>query len=159
MSETEGGVELVGHADAAVLVKSNYLGSKRRLAKYIVGRFPGGAGTLYDPMCGVSAVLIEAAKRGWRVRGNDLSVVPYWYSKGVLEGTALSDDDVNRLVEAAPQDGWLTTEWEGVYPRPKEVRRYLDGLAKAGFVDADVTFTHEAAPGMHAAIIRATKPQ
>jgi ubiquinone/menaquinone biosynthesis C-methylase UbiE len=35
---------------------------------------------------------------------------------------------------------------------------YLDGLAAAGFVDADVTFTHEAAPGMHAAIVRATKP-
>ncbi len=35
---------------------------------------------------------------------------------------------------------------------------YLDGLAAAGFVDADVTFTHEAAPGLHAAIIRATKP-
>jgi len=35
---------------------------------------------------------------------------------------------------------------------------YLDGLAAAGFIDADVRFTHEAAPGMHAAIIRATKP-
>jgi arsenite methyltransferase len=35
---------------------------------------------------------------------------------------------------------------------------YLDGLAGAGFADADVTFTHEAAPGMHGAIIRATKP-
>src|SRR6478752_3034355 len=35
---------------------------------------------------------------------------------------------------------------------------YLDGLAKVGFVDADVTFTHAAAPGMHAAIIRASKP-
>jgi hypothetical protein len=35
---------------------------------------------------------------------------------------------------------------------------YLDGLAAVGFVDAEVTFTHEAAPGMHAAIIRATKP-
>jgi len=35
---------------------------------------------------------------------------------------------------------------------------YLDGLAAAGFADAEVTFTHEAAPGMHGAIIRATKP-
>ncbi|WP_449280369.1 arsenite methyltransferase [Leucobacter sp.] len=35
---------------------------------------------------------------------------------------------------------------------------YLDGLAKAGFADASVEFTHEAADGMHAAIIRATKP-
>ncbi len=35
---------------------------------------------------------------------------------------------------------------------------YLGGLAAVGFVDAHVTFTHEVAPGMHGAIIRATKP-
>jgi SAM-dependent methyltransferase len=35
---------------------------------------------------------------------------------------------------------------------------YLDGLAAVGFVDAEVQNTHEAAPGMHAAIIRAVKP-
>ena len=35
---------------------------------------------------------------------------------------------------------------------------YLDGLAAVGFTDASVTFTHEAAPGMHSAIIRAVKP-
>ncbi|MGH9056240.1 MAG: arsenite methyltransferase [Acidimicrobiales bacterium] len=35
---------------------------------------------------------------------------------------------------------------------------YLGGLATAGFVGAEVTFTHEAAPGMHAAIVRAVKP-
>jgi SAM-dependent methyltransferase len=35
---------------------------------------------------------------------------------------------------------------------------YLDGLAAVGFADASVTFTNEAAPGMHSAIIRAVKP-
>ena len=35
---------------------------------------------------------------------------------------------------------------------------YLDGLAAAGFADASVEFTHEAAPGMHGAIVRASKP-
>jgi arsenite methyltransferase len=35
---------------------------------------------------------------------------------------------------------------------------YLDGLSSAGFADASVTFTTEAAPGMHSAIIRAVKP-
>jgi SAM-dependent methyltransferase len=35
---------------------------------------------------------------------------------------------------------------------------YLDGLVMAGFVDASVTFTNEAAPGMHSAIVRAVKP-
>ena len=36
--------------------------------------------------------------------------------------------------------------------------QYLDGLAAAGFAEASVTFTTEAAPGMHSAIIRAAKP-
>jgi arsenite methyltransferase len=35
---------------------------------------------------------------------------------------------------------------------------YLDGLTAAGFAEASVHFTHEAAPGMHSAIIRAVKP-
>ena len=38
-------------------------------------------------------------------------------------------------------------------------REYLDGLAAVGFLGAEVEFTHEAVPGMHGAIIRATKPQ
>ena len=35
---------------------------------------------------------------------------------------------------------------------------YLGGLAAAGFADASVMFTTEAAPGLHSAIIRAVKP-
>lgn len=35
---------------------------------------------------------------------------------------------------------------------------YLGGLAAAGFAGASVTFTSEAAPGIHSAIIRAVKP-
>jgi SAM-dependent methyltransferase len=36
---------------------------------------------------------------------------------------------------------------------------YLDGLAAAGFADPSVTFTTQAAPGLHSAIIRALKPR
>jgi SAM-dependent methyltransferase len=35
---------------------------------------------------------------------------------------------------------------------------YLDGLAAAGFTDAQVRFDHEAADGLHAATVRAVKP-
>lgn len=35
---------------------------------------------------------------------------------------------------------------------------YLDGLTAVGFTDASVEFTHEAADGMHSAIVRAVKP-
>jgi arsenite methyltransferase len=35
---------------------------------------------------------------------------------------------------------------------------YLEGLAAAGFIEAEVRFTHQAAAGMHSAIVRAVKP-
>jgi arsenite methyltransferase len=35
---------------------------------------------------------------------------------------------------------------------------YLDGLAAAGFTEASVSYTHEVAPGLHGAIVRASKP-
>jgi arsenite methyltransferase len=35
---------------------------------------------------------------------------------------------------------------------------YLDGLTAAGFTGASVEFTHEVAPGLHGAIVRAVKP-
>lgn len=35
---------------------------------------------------------------------------------------------------------------------------YLEGLAAAGFVDADVQLTHQVADGMHGALVRARKP-
>ena len=35
---------------------------------------------------------------------------------------------------------------------------YLTGLAAAGFTAAEVVFTHQVAPGLHGAIIRARKP-
>ncbi|MBD0339143.1 MAG: methyltransferase domain-containing protein, partial [Thermoleophilia bacterium] len=35
---------------------------------------------------------------------------------------------------------------------------YETGLAAAGFEDVSVTFTHEAADGLHGAIVRASKP-
>jgi len=37
-------------------------------------------------------------------------------------------------------------------------REYLESLAAAGFVDAEVELTHQVADGMHGAIVRARKP-
>jgi SAM-dependent methyltransferase len=36
---------------------------------------------------------------------------------------------------------------------------YVEGLKTAGFTDVDVRFTHEVAPGMHGAVVRAVKPR
>lgn len=37
-------------------------------------------------------------------------------------------------------------------------QEYIDGLTAAGFTDIEVRFTHEVAPEMHGAIVRAVKP-
>lgn len=110
--------------------KANYVGNKERLADYIAAKLPEDGRTLFDPMCGCGGVLIEAAKHGYRVIGNDLSIVPYWFSKGVFEGAPLSEDAAEEILNARPRSGWLTTQWEGMYPRKREIRRYVDGLAQ-----------------------------
>jgi arsenite methyltransferase len=36
---------------------------------------------------------------------------------------------------------------------------YEDGLRAAGFTDVEITSTHEPVPGMHSAIVKATRPR
>ena len=48
--------------------------------------------------------------------------------------------------------------WVGCIAGALSRSEYFAELAAAGFVDAEVEFTHEAVPGMHSAIIRAAKP-
>jgi SAM-dependent methyltransferase len=57
-----------------------------------------------------------------------------------------------------PQDRAARGSYVGCIAGALSRSEYLDGLAAAGFAEPSVEFTHEAAPGMHAAIIRATKP-
>jgi arsenite methyltransferase len=53
---------------------------------------------------------------------------------------------------------WLTRSDEGCIAGALSRMEYLDGLAAAGFTGASVTYTTQAAPGVHSAIIRAVKP-
>ncbi|MEW6556020.1 MAG: DNA adenine methylase [Elusimicrobiota bacterium] len=116
-----------GEPDGDIL-KINYLGNKRRFAKLIVSKFPKNAKKVFDPACGCSAVLMEAAKQGYEVWGNDISIYPYWFSKGIFEGAKLNEEDAEKILSYKKHDGWLTTEWQGQYPEVKDFRRILDGL-------------------------------
>jgi arsenite methyltransferase len=49
-------------------------------------------------------------------------------------------------------------QWVGCIAGALTFGEYRAGLAAAGFTDVDITPTHQAADGMHAAIVRATKP-
>jgi hypothetical protein len=69
--------------NAPDLAKSNYLGSKRRVAKYIGGKLPADGKTIFDPMCGVSSVLIEAARKGYRVHASGKDVHAFCRERGI----------------------------------------------------------------------------
>lgn len=64
----------------------------------------------------------------------------------------VADDDVT------PEQRAERGSYVGCIAGALSRQEYLDGLAAAGFTAASVTFTHEVAPGLHGAIVRAVKP-
>ena len=73
-------------------------------------------------------------------------------------GGRIGISDVVAEDHLTPEDRAERGSYVGCIAGALSRSEYLDGLRAAGFVDAEVEFTHEAAPGMHGAIIRATKP-
>ena len=73
-------------------------------------------------------------------------------------GGRLGISDVVAEDHLSPADRAAAGSYVGCIAGALSRTEYLDGLGAAGFADASVTFTAEAAPGMHAAIIRAVKP-
>jgi SAM-dependent methyltransferase len=73
-------------------------------------------------------------------------------------GGRIGVSDVVAEDDLTPADRAERGSYVGCIAGALSVSEYLDGLAAAGFTDAEVRFTHEAAPGMHGAIVRATKP-
>jgi arsenite methyltransferase len=76
----------------------------------------------------------------------------------LVRGGRIGITDVVAEDHLSPADRAAAGSYVGCIAGALSRSEYLDGLAAAGFADASVTFTQEAAPGMHSAIIRAVKP-
>jgi len=73
-------------------------------------------------------------------------------------GGRIGISDVVAEDHLSPADRAERGDYVGCIAGALSRQEYLEGLASVGFADPSVDFTHEAAPGMHAAIVRATKP-
>ena len=73
-------------------------------------------------------------------------------------GGRLGISDVVAEDHLTPADRAERGSYVGCIAGALSKSEYLEGLAAAGFVDAEVRFTHQAASGMHSAIVRAVKP-
>jgi SAM-dependent methyltransferase len=76
----------------------------------------------------------------------------------LVPGGRIGITDVVAEDHLTPADRAAVGSYVGCIAGALSRTEYLEGLAAAGFSGASVTFTHEAAPGMHSAIIRAVKP-
>ena len=76
----------------------------------------------------------------------------------LVPGGRIGITDVVAEDHLTPADRAAAGSYAGWIAGALSRAEYLDGLTTAGFTDASVTFTSEAAPGMHSAIIRAIKP-
>ena len=76
----------------------------------------------------------------------------------LVPGGRIGITDVVAEDHMSPADRAAAGAYVGCIAGALSRSEYLDGLAAAAFADASVTFTHQAAPGMHSAIIRAVKP-
>ena len=76
----------------------------------------------------------------------------------LVPGGRIGISDVVAEDHLAPGDRAAAGSYAGCIAGALSRSEYLDGLVAAGFTDATVRFTHEAAPAMHSAIIRAAKP-
>ena len=76
----------------------------------------------------------------------------------LVPGGRIGISDVVAEDRMSPADRAAAGSYVGCIAGALSRREYLDGLTAAGFAGASVTFTTEAAPGLHSAIIRAVKP-
>jgi SAM-dependent methyltransferase len=76
----------------------------------------------------------------------------------LVPGGRVGISDVVAEDHLTPADRAAAGSYVGCIAGALSRAEYLAGLAAAGFTGASVTFTHEAAPALHAAIIRALKP-
>jgi SAM-dependent methyltransferase len=76
----------------------------------------------------------------------------------LVPGGRIGVSDVVAADHMTPADRAAAGSYVGCIAGALSRTEYLDGLAAVGFADTSVTFTHEAAPGMHSAIVRAVKP-
>ena len=76
----------------------------------------------------------------------------------LVPGGRLGISDVVAEDHLSPADRAERGDFVGCIAGALSRSEYLTGLAGAGFVEAEVQFTHEARPGLHGAIVRAVKP-
>jgi len=116
--------------------RTRYLGSKRRLAPWIVGCTAGlDYETVLDVFGGTGSVAYAFKCAGKSVQYNDKLAFNHQVGVALIENGAvrLADREVDAIVsaaDAAPEGGFIHSTFQGIYFTDDE-NRWLDGAAAA----------------------------
>jgi SAM-dependent methyltransferase len=114
-------------------------------------------GTIEDVPLPAAAVDVVISNCVINLSADKASVIAEMF-RVLRPGGRIGISDVVAEDDLSPADRAERGSYTGCVAGALSRREYLDGLAAAGFTGASVTFTHEVAPGMHGAIVRAVKP-
>jgi|SRR5690242_12121141 len=120
------------------------------LREEVRSKYAAAARAVLEPEAGVTA--------SCRGGSADKPAVLTEMFRVLVPGGRIGISDVVAEDHLSPADRAAAGSYVGCIAGALSRSEYIDGLIAAGFAEASVTFTNEAAPGMHSAIIRAVKP-
>jgi len=105
-----------------------YVGSKRRLVRWIMESIPQDAKTVFDAFSGSGAVAYALKKSGHRVIANDRLRYCHHIARAIIENDTvrLTDDEIDALIADNPHaDTFVQDHFDGVFFEPG-VHRLID---------------------------------
>lgn len=112
--------------------KSVYIGNKRRIRRKIAGLVPEEVRSIWDPMCGFSAVLKELALVGKKIYGNDLNLTAYYFSRALFLNDGPKEKEAKEFIDSVEEhDGFFakSSYWPAA-KIPKNYEKFIDGFVK-----------------------------
>ena len=105
-----------------------YLGSKRRLVRWIMESIPQDAKTVFDAFSGSGVVAYALKRAGFRVIANDRLRYCHHISRAIIENDTvrLTDDEIDALIADNPRaDTFVQDHFDGMFFEPG-VHRLID---------------------------------
>ena len=127
------------------------------LREEVRSRYAAAARAVMEPKSGAPAGCCDGSQAS-SCCGTEPDSDPADVFRVLVPGGRIGISDVVAEDRLTPADRAAAGSYVGCIAGALSRAEYLAGLAAAGFADASVTFTTEAASGIHSATIRAIKP-
>lgn len=100
----------------------NYIGNKEKIVTWITSLIPEDVSSLLDVFCGGCSVSYAAKEKGISVFSNDILAINHYIGKALIENesTILTQEDVNRIFEGDPFEGFMYKNYANKFYFPDE---------------------------------------